>query len=61
MKTSVVKHELEHMGLNAWGKKIFLVRYSGFSNVMAEDEITDWCKEVDELRLSLTPTKNNVT
>ena len=48
----VEKRELTHMGLNAWGKKLFLVRYKGFSNVVAEDEIEDWCKEVDNLNNS---------
>ena len=44
--------ELKEFGLNAWDKKIFLVRYKGFSNVVAEDEIKDWCSEVDMLNLS---------
>jgi len=49
---TIHKHELKHMGLNAYGQKLFLVRYKGFTNVMAENEITDWCKEVDELSLT---------
>jgi hypothetical protein len=49
---TIQKHELKHMGLNAYGQKLFLVRYKGFTNVMAENEITDWCKEVDELSLA---------
>ena len=34
-----------------WGK-CYLVKYKGFSNVMLKEEITDWCKEVDDLNLS---------
>lgn len=52
MDKPVIK-ELTHMELNAWGQKIFLVRYRGFSNVVAEDEITDWCKDVDQLKEEL--------
>jgi len=52
MKEEAKIEELKHLGLNAWNKKIFLVRYKGFSNVVAEDEIKDWCKEVDDLNLS---------
>jgi hypothetical protein len=54
MKLNAEKHELKHMGLNAWGKKMFLVRYNGFSNVVAEDEIEDWCDEVDELQTTVS-------
>lgn len=43
------KHELTHMGLNAWGKKLFLVRYKGVSDVLAEDEIDNWRKEIDKI------------
>ena len=32
--------------------KCYLVKYKGFSNVMLKEEITDWCKEVDDLNLS---------
>ena len=52
MKEQVNIEELKEFGLNAWDKKIFLVRYKGFSNVVAEDEIKDWCSEVDMLNLS---------
>jgi hypothetical protein len=39
---------LSHLGLNAWGKAIFLVNYRDASNVVAENEIIDWCREIDE-------------
>jgi len=35
----------------SWGK-CYLVKYKGFSNVMLKEEITDWCKEVDNLNLT---------
>ena len=53
MKEEAKITELKHLGLNAWNKKIFLVRYKGFSNVVAEDEIKDWCKEVDQVKEEL--------
>ena len=52
MKEQANIKELKDFGLNAWNKKIFLVRYKEFSNVVAEDEIKDWCREVDDLNLS---------
>jgi hypothetical protein len=42
--------------VGSWGK-CYLVKYKGFSNVMLKEEITDWCKEVDDLNL----TKDNKT
>ena len=39
---------LHHFGLNAWGKAIFLVKYRDASNVVAENEIMDWCREIDD-------------
>ena len=36
----------------AWGK-CYLVRYKGFSNVLLKEEITDWCREVDQLKEEL--------
>jgi hypothetical protein len=53
MKEEAKITELKHFGLNVWDKKIFLVRYRGFSNVVAEDEIKDWCLEVDQLKKEL--------
>jgi hypothetical protein len=35
-----------------WGK-CYLVKYKGFSNVMLQEEISDWCKEVDDLNLTM--------
>ena len=34
--------------VGAWGK-CYLVKYKGFSNVMLQEEIEEWCKEVDEV------------
>jgi len=34
--------------VGAWGK-CYLVKYKGFSNVMLQEEIDDWCKDVDEV------------
>lgn len=39
---------LHHFGLNAWGKAIFKVTYRDASNVVAENEIMDWCREIDD-------------
>jgi hypothetical protein len=38
--------------VGCWGK-CYLVKYKGFSNVILKEEITDWCKEVDDLNIKI--------
>jgi len=57
MNNSESKPEIVDINyVGCWGK-CYLVKYKGFSNVMLQEEISDWCKEVDYLNL----TKDNKT
>ena len=46
-----VAEEYKAFGENAWGQKVFVIKYKGFSNVTVENDFNQWIKEVDDLAI----------
>ena len=52
-KEQMDKPEIKDINYTGHWGKCYLVKYKGFSNVMLKEEISDWCKEVDQIKEEL--------